>query len=273
MRVVFIDAYNMMHRARYGFVAGPYNVVFNFFRGLRPLIEKFHPDKVYFVLEGQPKERLELYPQYKANRKAGMTPEKELEFEDFKRQREVIYELIRKMPFECIYHPDYECDDVIANLILHRHAGDECIVLSSDTDFIQLYQMHPQTSVYSPVKKTFLLPTKYDYIAWKALVGDASDNISGVPRIGKKTAESILNGNISLWLEKNPEKAAVFHRNVKLIQFADLSEKMDELVVWESEADYNYVKDRFNDLEFYSFTKDKPWAKFVDTFSSIVHDV
>lgn len=269
MRVLLIDGYNLLHRSRYGFVAGPHNVVFNFFRGLRPLVEKFSPDKVYFVLEGSPKERLEIYPEYKANRKAGMTPEKELEFEDFKRQKEIIYELIRKMPFESVYHPQYECDDVIANLIIHRHANDECIVLSNDTDFIQLYQLHSNTSVYSPVKKDYLLPTEYSYVAWKALVGDSSDNITGVPRVGKKTAKSILNGNLELWLNKNPEKAKIFERNVKLITFADLTDKLDELIVWESKADFNHIKDRFNDLEFYSITKDKPWGRFVETFSAL----
>jgi len=39
MRVLFIDAYNLIHRARSGFTKGDYPVVFNFFRGIRPLIE------------------------------------------------------------------------------------------------------------------------------------------------------------------------------------------------------------------------------------------
>lgn len=268
-RVVFIDAYNLMHRARFGFVDGPYNVIFNFFRGLRPLVEKFNPDKIYFVMEGHPQERFDIYPEYKANRKVGLTPKKLEALEDFRRQRDIIYELIKHFPIECIYHPDYECDDLIASLITGRHSDDECIVLSNDTDFIQIYALHPRASVYSPIKKTFLMPTQYDYVAWKALVGDTADNIKGVPRVGKKTADSILSSNLDDWLEDNPEKAQIFKRNVQLIKFSDLSDRLDECVTWQTEEDFSYIKERFDEMEFSSITTDKSWAKFVSTFSKI----
>jgi len=69
MKVLFLDAYNLIHRARSGFTRGEYPVVFNFFRGVRPLVEKFSPDKVYFVLEGNPKFRNDLLDgEYKAGR-------------------------------------------------------------------------------------------------------------------------------------------------------------------------------------------------------------
>ena len=57
MKVLFLDAYNLIYRAKSGFTKGDYYVVYNFFRGLRPLVEKFSPDKVYFVLEGAPQFR------------------------------------------------------------------------------------------------------------------------------------------------------------------------------------------------------------------------
>ena len=47
---------------------GEYSTIFNFFRSLRPLVEKFAPDYVYFVLEGRPKKRLEMSPDYKGQR-------------------------------------------------------------------------------------------------------------------------------------------------------------------------------------------------------------
>ena len=71
MKIVFLDAYNLIYRARSGFTKGDYHVVYNFFRHLRPLIEKFDPDKVYFVLEGQPKFRQQITSgEYKGNRKS-----------------------------------------------------------------------------------------------------------------------------------------------------------------------------------------------------------
>lgn len=269
MRVVLIDAYNMMHRSRFGFVSGPNNVIFNFFRGLRPLIEKFSPDKVYFVLEGNPAERLKLYPEYKANRRLGLTPQKQLEIEDFKRQKKEICDLIKRLPIESVYHPYYECDDVIANLVKYKHKDDKCVILSNDTDFIQLYNDTNNVSIYSPVNKDFLSPTEYDYVAWKALVGDSSDNIRGVPRVGKKTAEAILSGDLKSWLNSNKDKADVFNLNVSLIKFADLSLRMDEIVSESSQVDYEYIKSYFNYLEFFSITKEPAWNSFVKTFSSI----
>ena len=68
MKVLLLDAYNLIYRARSGYLKGEYPVVYNFFRGVRPLIEKFSPDKVYFVLEGNPQFRKNLNDAYKANR-------------------------------------------------------------------------------------------------------------------------------------------------------------------------------------------------------------
>src|SRR3974377_2201126 len=103
-KILFIDAHNAMWRASIGFgpkktsaptqsspesgtedgwemVPGPpappeppkerteeYVLIFNFFRNLRPIIEQFQPDKAFFVLEGHPQFRYDLYADYKANR-------------------------------------------------------------------------------------------------------------------------------------------------------------------------------------------------------------
>ena len=68
MKVLLLDAYNLIYRAKSGFMKGDYPVVYNFFRGLRPLVEKHNPDKVYFVLEGNPEFRKTINTAYKANR-------------------------------------------------------------------------------------------------------------------------------------------------------------------------------------------------------------
>ena len=60
MKILFLDAYNLIHRARSGFTKGDYPIIYNFFRGVRPLVEKFDPTHVYFVLEGNPKFRKQL---------------------------------------------------------------------------------------------------------------------------------------------------------------------------------------------------------------------
>ena len=67
--ILLLDGYNLIYRARYsGMNKGNHSTVFNFFRGIRPLVEKFNPDIAYFVLEGTPVQRLNLDPNYKGQR-------------------------------------------------------------------------------------------------------------------------------------------------------------------------------------------------------------
>ena len=83
MKVLFLDAYNLIYRARSGFTKGEYAIIYNFFRHVRPLVEKFNPDKVYFVLEGNPTFRKQLSEgAYKDNRKSAG--------DDFHRQKAAI---------------------------------------------------------------------------------------------------------------------------------------------------------------------------------------
>ena len=129
-KIVMLDAYNLIHRARSGFTRGDYAIVYNFFRGLRPLIEMHNPDKVYFVLEGAPAHRTETMAEYKADR---VSPG-----DSFHRQKKIIIDMVTKaFPFEVCKADDLECDDLIGNLARHHDAlGDECVVISGDSDFI-----------------------------------------------------------------------------------------------------------------------------------------
>ena len=83
--VLLLDGYNLLYRARSGFMKGDNPIIFNFFRSLRPLIEKFNPDIAYFVLEGRPKARLAQDKNYKAQRVYH-------DRDDFNRQRNKIIE-------------------------------------------------------------------------------------------------------------------------------------------------------------------------------------
>lgn len=269
-RILLLDGYNLMHRARYGFGKGDYNVVFNFFRGLKPIVDDMVPDKIYFVLEGLPKDRIALYPEYKANRSVGLTPEKEAALEDFRRQREEIYDILKHMPVTVLYHYDFECDDVIANVANNWHPDDTCIIISNDTDFIQCLSDHKDLRLYSPVKKKYLSDTDYDYVAWKSLVGDSSDNIVGVPRVGKKTAEKILAEGLEDWLTNHPDKAKVFYRNQQLIKFSDLSERMGEIeIVSAGQKDLDYVYEHFKEMDFKTVVAEKYWKKFKEVFEEV----
>ena len=141
MKVLLLDAYNLIYRARSGYLKGDYPVVYNFFRGLRPLIEKFSPDKVYFVLEGKPEFRMQLNDAYKANRSNNDR--------HFHEQKAQIISIVKEcFPITTARHPKLECDDTIATLVkLHCLDGDECTIISSDSDFYQLLNLFSNCNI------------------------------------------------------------------------------------------------------------------------------
>jgi DNA polymerase-1 len=263
MKVLFLDAYNLIHRARSGFTRGEYAVVFNFFRGVRPLVEKFSPDKVYFVLEGNPKFRNDLLDgEYKAGR---VNPGNH-----FHRQKAIIINMVKSFfPFTTVKHPDFECDDVIATYVAkHAENGDDCTIVSSDSDFIQLYNAFENLKIYNPVKKSFVEKPEYDYVIWKALRGDKTDAISGIPGVGDKTATKIIS-NPELLKEtlRDNIKRQIFERNVNLIRLVDLRSRINEIEITENNVfDTEEIFGAFNDFQFDSMTKEKTWNKYVETF-------
>lgn len=266
MKVLFLDAYNLIYRARSGFTQGEYAIIYNFFRGIRPLIEQFDPDKVYFVLEGKPVFRNQLSEgNYKRNRTSAG--------DDFHRQKAAIINIVAKLfPFETVKHPELECDDTIATLsIKHAKEGDDVTIISSDSDFIQLLNIERyDIQIYNPIKKKFVKPPEYDYVTWKALRGDATDNIPGIPGIGDKTAEKIVNDPQKMKaILENKEKREIFERNVNLIRLVDFSNDMSKLESKIGSGDWDVIEQTFEDLGFESMLKEKTWKKYIKTFERL----
>jgi DNA polymerase I len=265
MKVLLLDGYNLIYRARYSNMnKGEYSTIFNFFRSVRPLIEKFDPDLCYFVLEGRPKKRLEVSSDYKGQR---VYHDKD----NFNAQRKEIIRIVRNyFPFKIARHEDYECDDVIGYLASDVHEEDDTTIISSDTDFIQ--SINEKVSVYSPVKKEFLEKTDYDYVKWKALVGDKSDNIEGFSRVGDKTAQKLLSNKEDFerfLLKENNQKK--FDQNVFMIKFHDLTLDKNNIqytlpnnIVWK-ELKEVFVNYSFNSI----IGKEKTWTKYINTFSKL----
>ena len=269
MRVLFVDGYNLFHRSRFSFAKGEYNIVYNFFRSFRSLVEKMKADKIIVALEGRPNFRYDLYPEYKANRKADPADEaKASEYADFKRQMNIIIDILKKLPLEILKHPEYEGDDLIGKLVTSVYKNDKCIVITGDTDFIQLFDQHDDVHIYNPIKKDWVKSPDYNYVLWKSMVGDTSDNIKGIHRVGPKTAQKVLSRTseqISSWLDEKPERRTTVTRNQKLIQFADVP--LSGVINLEEEVDLDEVRTMFESMKFESMLTDKAWSKFEETFS------
>lgn len=260
MRVLLIDSYNMIHRARYGFGDGDHAVTFNFFRHLKSEIERHHADIVYMVDEGRPVQSLAIDASYKGNRQ----PDKD---ESFLRQKREILEIGRTMlGVRYAHHPLFECDDVLAHLATVVHKDDHVTIVSTDTDFIQLLEERDEIELWNPVKKQFVEKIP-NYVIYKALKGDPTDNVPGVSGVGHVKATELANSPLAMkfFLEKNMAHE-IFSRAYNMIKFKPV--QPDEVTYINSHFDEQKLLQEFTNRNFKSIIG-KAWPKWVKTFGSL----
>ena len=270
MKVVLFDAMNLIHRSRNGFHKGDHPLTYQFFRSFKPLLEKLQPDLAYFVLEGRPKHRTQTYDGYKSNRPS--------QPDSFWRQQSEILQIMQSLPVIQIRHPDYECDDVIANLAkYHTQSGNDVVIVSGDSDFIQVFDSmdHNRIDIYHPIKKTFVEKPPHIYLDWKALRGDVSDNIPGIKGVGDKTATKIINDpNLMKETLSDPLKRQIFERNRSLIAFHWFKDLTDDLqnegveILYPTPSMKN-VMGIFKTMGFETMLTEKYWPKFENAFSTL----
>ena len=270
MKILLLDGMNLIHRSRNSFSKGDHALTYSFFRSFKPLIEKFKADRAYFVLEGQPHHRSETYADYKSNRPS--------QPDSFWRQQIEILEVMKSLPVIQIRHPDHECDDVIANLAkFHSQLGNEVVIISSDSDFIQLFDSLDPDKIflYHPIKKEFISKPDYVYLDWKSLRGDVSDNIPGLKGVGDKTASKILSDpRLMKEILEDPDKRAIFERNKSLIRFHWFDDLTDDLLSEGAEVAYPTfslaaVREEFERMDFTTLLTERYWGKFEDAFETL----
>lgn len=266
-RVLMIDAYNMLHRARFGFGTGEHSITFNFFRSLRSEVERHKASMVYVVLEGRPVHRIsESDGNYKGNRE-------KITDTGFHRQKKEIFELCQKLPVTILRHPDYECDDAIATFtMIHHKRGDEVVICSSDSDFIQL--LGPVgIDLWNPVKKSFISPWPVDYLTWKSLKGDPTDNVPGVKGVGSKTATKLTEDPdlLNEFLSKKPGREEAFISAKKQIKLIEINIDCPK---WEKK-DYPYSSkslfEEFKNRQFKSIIGNA-WKKWDNTWENVYEE-
>tara|TARA_Y100000385_G_C13042116_1_gene615751 strand:+ start:506 stop:1315 length:810 start_codon:yes stop_codon:yes gene_type:complete len=262
--LLLLDGANLMQRARFSsrrnLKDSENAIVYSFFRSLRPLVEKFNPDKIILALEGRPVRRLEMHEGYKATRTYDNS-------DGYSEQRRVILELLKHLPVEVVRHPEREADDVIGYFALDGD-WDHRVVVSSDTDFIQLINADHRCKVYNPITKKMRDAPCSDYVGWKSLVGDSSDNIDGFKGVGNKTALKLMSDPKLLheFLQKR-QGAARYEKNRELIAFEHVD--IDDVEVFPGVADWQSLESRFRDLGFWSMVNKTSWPKYVKTFEGV----
>lgn len=240
-------------------------LIFNFFRNLRPIVELFSPDKCFFVLEGHPQFRYDLYSEYKANRIIKEAARKEQK-EKFEKDSKVIIALMNYLPITLCKAGNYEADDVIATLCDNMR-DEELTVLSNDSDYIQLLQRgYKNCRIYNPIKKVFMEPPVYPYVAWKCLNGDKSDNIPALLK-PKKALDTVNSPELFKKFMEVEENRANFSVNRQLIEFRSVP--TEEISLQEGNRNFTALKQAFTDMDFQSIINDKSWAKYTETFDCL----
>lgn len=236
MKLLAIDGNSILNRAFYGIKLlsnknGVFtNAVFGFMNIYLKNINEVQPDcaAVAFDLRS-PTFRHKAVASYKANRK-GMPPE-------LAQQLPIVKELLTLMGVKVVECEGYEADDILGTLSKAcSDNGDECFVLTGDRDSLQLIDekvtvrlaTNKETVIYTPgkfVEDYGFEPIKL--IDLKALMGDSSDNISGVPGIGEKTASALIRsyGTIEDLYEQLPAADVTKGVRTKLENGADAAKE------------------------------------------------
>lgn len=163
--------------------------------GIFAYISQFKPDAVYIGVDYKKSWRKELTSIYKANR-AGIREKSSdvVDWEGFyKFMDDFTDELRNNFPFYTPLVPTMEADDVIGWLVPNLPKEDEKIMVTGDTDYIQLLK-YPNTKLWTPNKKAYVKCLDPEHaLMIKIICGDKSDNIPGCQRgLGEKKAEKLL---------------------------------------------------------------------------------
>ena len=180
--------------------------------------------------------RRSIFPDYKANRK------KDESYQIFKDHLRDVEEIISYFPTKSISVNGAEADDVMYALATYfADNGEEVLVISGDRDMAQLINYSDKIRVYSPTLRMFR-EKQPNLILEKSIVGDPSDNIPGIPRIGIKTFEKALHDR-NIWNTKIQPNIDIVQ---KFMQIVDLSKAPAHL---KEEAIIQYNMKEFNELD------------------------
>jgi len=176
-----------------------------FLKSVGYAIKLIKPDRCVIVFDGPggSMKRRSIYPEYKAHRKTKIRlnriyediSELEDEEKNLKNQLQRLVIYLQNLPLNMLSLDNVEADDTIAYCALEHFKEWSVTIMSSDKDFLQLTD--ERIKVWSPTKKRLYGPTEVlneygfsakNFVLFRALDGDVSDNITGIKGFGPKTA-------------------------------------------------------------------------------------
>lgn len=284
-RLVVIDGKSVFYRGYYAMPnlstadGRPTGGVYGFAAMSLEVMKKLKPDYVAVAWDMRVtniRKRKEIYPAYKAGRKPAPP--------DFYEQIPILHELLAAFGWPLYELDDYEADDIMATLAdKASKEGIETCLITSDLDALQ--SIGPLTHVYAMKKgltniemfETESFEAKYgikveQFLDLKALKGDSSDNIPGVPGVGEKTGVELLQKYETLdgiyenlWevkdsvrrkLEAGKDSAYMSKKVAELWLDAPVELNLEELDV--TKLDTAKLKQLLTELEFKSLLRGLP---------------
>ena len=199
--LILVDGSSYLYRAYHAFppltnsAGEPTGAMYGVLNMLRSLLLQYTPSHVAVVFDAKGKTfRDELFDQYKSHRPP--MPD------DLRAQIEPLHQMVKAMGLPLLVVSGVEADDVIGTLALEAEkAGHAVLISTGDKDMAQL--VTPGVTLINTMNNAILGPDevveKYGVppeliIDFLALMGDSSDNIPGVPGVGEKTAQALLQG-------------------------------------------------------------------------------
>ena len=205
-RLFLLDAYALIFRGYYAFIKNPRinskgmdtSAIMGFMNSLMDVIRREKPDHLAVAFDkGGSEYRFEMYPQYKAHRDE--TPEA------IKIAVPYIQELLKAMHIPIMEKAGFEADDLIGTLAKQAEKeGFQVFMVTPDKDFAQL--VSENIFMYKPARmgndieiwgipevlEKFEITDPLQVIDYLGMMGDAADNIPGLPGVGEKTAKKFL---------------------------------------------------------------------------------
>ena len=306
-KLFLLDAYALIFRSYYAFIKNPRitsyglntNAIFGFTTTLLEVLEKHDPTHIAVCFDHKSENiRKKEYPLYKANRDE--TPE------DIKRSEPFIRQIIDAFNIPIIEKEGYEADDVIVTMATKAEKeGFVTYMMTPDKDFGQAVTENilifkparggnaPEIMGPEEVCKKFGLNETKQIIDYLGMMGDAVDNIPGIPGVGAKTASKLLleygsmeslyentdkiKGKLREKIENNKEQAFLSKHLAKII--TDVPVTFDETDLLRSDPNKEEINKLFKELEFrtlikrvFSETMSEPKTVQGDLFSNSIQN-
>jgi len=231
MRNLIIDGGNLLYRT---FFSSKDTVMVNsnghdvahilhFLRNVKSYVDKYSPDKIYICWDIRDKEFVNFRQsavEYKEQRDDSVK-------EKVHKSDRVLRALCDMLGIQSIISNKLEADDAVAWLCLNEVMGQQVTLISADKDFMQLIYLCPNLTIFSPVKHKVITKTSFtefsddvptnQYLLYRAVVGDSSDNIDGLKGYGPKRGKTFVENFKTNFNKLEKDKRLIIERNIMLM--------------------------------------------------------